>query len=157
MGIPTLAKLGREELEALTEWGGGIPPPFINIQNKDELLIEIERLINDRDLLEKKATETREWLEKYHYEEKILNRWLEIIDETPIWQDVLPTFDEHVLNKPFDVRRSKYKSKYHHLIWKIPHEKLFGRLTFLVSVFAYTLVRRMRSFLLDRRFTCQKF
>lgn len=144
MGIPTLTKLGKEELDALTEWGNGTPPPFINVQNKDELLFEIEKLINDRELLRRKAIETREWLEKYHFEERILNRWLEIIEMTPIWHNVFPTCNEHVLNKPLDLRMSTYKSRYHKLIWKIPQEKPIGRLTFLISVLAYILIRKMR-------------
>ena len=42
MGIPTLVKLGNEELTALTKWGKGNPPPFINVQNRGELLCELE-------------------------------------------------------------------------------------------------------------------
>ncbi|MGR3173286.1 MAG: glycosyltransferase [Candidatus Scalindua sp.] len=146
MGIPTLVKLGKEELNALTDWGEDNPPPFINVHNKEELLNEIEALVNDRYMLEEKSNKTREWIEQYHYEEKVLNRWLEIIDKTPVWNNVVPTHNEHVLNKHFDLRRSKYKSRYDYLIRRIPQEKSIGRLAFLISIFAYVLVKKIRRF-----------
>ncbi len=146
MGIPTIVKLGKEELEALTEWGGGNPPPFINVQNEGELLRELEKLIIDRGLLKNKGIETREWLEKYHYEERIFNRWMEIIEETPVFNNIRATFDEHVLNSPLDLKWSTYKTRYHKVIWNIPQEKQIGRLTFLVSVFLIGMVRKLRRF-----------
>lgn len=144
MGIPTLVKLGREELDALAEWGEGNPPPFINVQNKDELLCELEKLIIDRELLENKAKEARKWIEKYHYEERILNRWVKIMEETPVWSNVHPTFDGHVLNRPLELKWSAYKTRYHKIIWNIPQERWIGRLVFLCSVFLNGLVLKMR-------------
>ncbi len=146
MAIPTFVKLCKEELGALTEWGEGAPPPFINIQNKDELLYELERLISDRDLLKKKSIETRAWLDKYHYEERIINRWIKIIDETPVWRNVDNTSHEHVLKKPLDLKWSAYRTRYHKIIWNIPQKKWFGRLIFLEALFLMGFVRKMRRF-----------
>ncbi len=150
MGIPTFAKVGREEWDALTEWGKGNPPPLINVQTKDELLFEMEKLIRDRALLKMKSIATRKWLEKYHHEKRILNRWMEIMKETPVWHNVHPSFDDHVLNKPLDLKWSAYKTRYHKIIWNMPQEKLIGRIAFISSLFIIGLVRKMRQYSLMR-------
>ena len=41
---------------------------------------------------------------KYCYEERAIDRWMGIIDETPVWNDVRPTSDDHNLNKPLDLK-----------------------------------------------------
>ena len=80
LGIPVLAYLKMETLEAYKKFSDGDDVPIINVQNNNELYNEINHLLNDRDYLIEISKKSSEWISKYYNEERIVKYWIELYE-----------------------------------------------------------------------------
>lgn len=80
MGIPTLAWLKPEVIEAYKELGEGSDVPFINVRDKNELMKALIELIDNRELLKEKSNYNRKWIEKYYNEEYLVNMYIDLYE-----------------------------------------------------------------------------
>lgn len=62
-------------------WLGGGTCPIINVSGMDEMCKVLRELCNDRDLLKKKCKESREWMEKYYNEERIIKMYMDVYEK----------------------------------------------------------------------------
>ena len=80
MGIPTLAWLKPDVVEAYKRLGEGNDVPFINVQDENELKANLIELVENRKLLREKSIYCRKWIETYYSEERLVNMYIDLYE-----------------------------------------------------------------------------
>lgn len=85
MGTPTFTRLKSAQKKALKKWGKGYQPLHC-VKNKKELLDKLGILIKNRSILKILSESSRQWMEEYMQPERVLGKFIEIIEGTKAWK-----------------------------------------------------------------------
>ncbi len=81
LGIPTLAYLRPEMVEAYKKLGNGEEVPFINVRNKDEIVSVLAKFLGDRKAWQEWSHYCRSWIEKYYNEERLVKMYAALYED----------------------------------------------------------------------------
>ena len=143
LGMPTLVRLSAEEDEALTGFAGGVPPPFDRVSNLEEIVACLERYAVDRTYLAQRALECRAWMEKYCHEKRLLDWWMDIIEQTPVWEC---NSEAPVLTRPLELDWGKF----YRMVWSLPVDRWWVRVVYYGLLAAQGTRWRLRRLFRDK-------
>lgn len=134
LGIPTLVRIDKREMDVLTEFAEGNPPPFINVDSKEDMYNEFKKLILDRDKLKSLSFYCRQWMEKYYKEERLIKYWLKIIEATPRGPK-----EVNINLKPLTDDMTSHPNIFYRIMWKLnphhyPQKPMFHIMLFILSL-----------------------
>lgn len=135
-GQVVIARLDPVVLEAYKTIGNGTPPPIINVSGMDELASVLRDLHDNRDVLKKLCKASRDWMEMFYTEDKIIDTYIKF------YQSVIDAHQNMPIQNTKQIveRKKKMESKTdvpHESFEALPNKDQYTRMDGLMGSGAY--------------------